>query len=310
MLKTCWLSCATRGVDVGAAIMKPVNENIPAAGRFALSVDVEDYFQVWAFSGVITRASWDGFALRARENTRLLLDMFDAHGARATFFVLGWIAEREPALMREITARGHEIASHGYDHAKVFDQNAEEFRADIVKAKQIIEDAAGAPVSGYRAPGFSIDRRTPWAHRVLREAGYLYSSSSHPIAHDHYGDACAPRGVHRIDGLIEAPVATCSWRVRRFSCAGGGWFRAAPYPVFRRMLKAGATSIDGPAIFYLHPWEIDPAQPRITAAPLKSQLRHYLNLAQTQPKLGRLLGDFKWSRIDECLSLETRRVVA
>ncbi|MEZ5895113.1 MAG: DUF3473 domain-containing protein [Parvularculaceae bacterium] len=299
-----------RGAENGGVIVNPANENIPAAGRFALSVDVEDYFQVWAFSGAIKRSSWDGFALRAGENTRRLLDMFDAHGAKATFFVLGWIAEREPALMRAIAVRGHEIASHGYDHVKVFDQTPDEFRADIIKAKQIIEDAAGAPVCGYRAPGFSIDARTPWAYRMLGEAGYRYSSSSHPIAHDHYGDASGQRGVHVVDGLVEAPVATCAWRGRRFSCAGGGWFRAAPYPLFRRMLKAGASSIAGPAIFYLHPWEIDPGQPRIAAAPLKSQWRHYLNLAQTQAKLDCLLDDFSWSRIDDCLALDDRQAAA
>jgi polysaccharide deacetylase family protein (PEP-CTERM system associated) len=297
-------------VSAGAFVMPPLNESPPAAGRFALSVDVEEYFQVWAFSGAVKRSSWDGFALRADAATRRLLDLFDAADAKATFFVLGWIAERAPGLIREITARGHEIASHGYDHVKVFDQTPTEFRADAEKTKRLIEDAAGAPVRGYRAAGFSIDARTPWAYDILGELGHNYSSSSHPIAHDHYGDAAAPRSAHMRDGVIEAPVATVDWRGRRFSCAGGGWFRAAPYPLFRRMLTAAAATIDGPAIVYLHPWEIDPEQPRISAAPLKSRLRHYLNLTQTEAKLIRLLGDFRWRRVDDCLGLSDRRAAA
>lgn len=274
-----------------------------APARFAMSVDVEDYFQVWAFSGVIRRADWDGFALRAEHNTRRLLDLFDQTGATATFFTLGWIAERAPALMREIAARGHEVASHGYDHKKVFDQTPDEFRADLLLTKRILEETSGARVKGFRAAGFSIDARTPWAYEILAETGHDYSSSSHPIAHDHYGDPFAPRGTHRIGEIIEAPVATAEIFGRRVSCAGGGWFRAAPYPVSKGLLDRAAASLKGPAIFYLHPWEIDPGQPRIDAAPLKSKLRHYVNLGVMEKKLARLLGAYRWTRIDAALEL-------
>lgn len=275
----------------------------PASARYAMSVDIEDYFQVWAFSGVIDRERWDSFPLRAEDNTRRLLDLFDERGAKATFFTLGWVAERAPALMREIAARGHEVASHGYDHKKVFDQSPDEFRADLLKTKRILEETSGAPVRGFRAAGFSIDRRTPWAHEILAETGHAYSSSSHPIAHDHYGDPDAPRSAHDIDGVIEAPVATAEVLGRRVSCAGGGWFRAAPYAVSRILIERASATIDGPTIFYLHPWEVDPDQPRVAAAPLKSKLRHYLNLGAMERKLARLLGAFQWTRIDDALGL-------
>lgn len=274
-----------------------------APARFAMSVDVEDYFQVWAFSGVVRRDDWDGYALRAEDNTRRLLDLFDQHGAKATFFTLGWVAERAPALMRDIAARGHEVASHGYDHRKVFDQTPEEFRADLLKTKKILEDASGARVRGFRAAGFSIDERTPWAHAIIGETGHDYSSSSHPIAHDHYGDPDAPRGPHRAGGVIEAPVATAEIFGRRVSCAGGGWFRAAPYALSKRLLDRASATLGGPAIFYLHPWEIDPGQPRIAAAPWKSKLRHYVNLGVMERKLARLLAAYSWTRVDEALGL-------
>lgn len=274
-----------------------------APARFAMSVDVEDYFQVWAFSGVVRRDDWDGYALRAEDNTRRLLDLFDQHGAKATFFTLGWVGERTPALMRDIAARGHEVASHGYDHKKVFDQTPEEFRADLLKTKKILEDASGVWVRGFRAAGFSIDARTPWAHAVIGETGHDYSSSSHPIAHDHYGDPDAPRGPHRAGGVIEAPVATAEILGRRVSCAGGGWFRAAPYALSKRLLDRASATLGGPAIFYLHPWEIDPGQPRIAAAPWKSKLRHYVNLGVMEQKLARLLAAYSWTRVDEALGL-------
>ncbi len=275
-----------------------------APARFAMSVDVEDYFQVWAFSGVIDRRRWDDFPLRAQDNTRRLMDLFDANGAKATFFTLGWIAERAPPLMRDIAARGHEVASHGYDHKKVFDQTPDEFRADLVKTKKILEDTSGARVRGFRAAGFSIDARAPWAHEILAETGHDYSSSSHPIAHDHYGDPNAPRGPHEVDGIIEAPVATAEFLGKRISCAGGGWFRLAPYALSKALIDRASATIGGPAIFYMHPWEIDPLQPRIEAAPFKSKLRHYTNLGSMERKLARLLGAYPWRRVDAALGLQ------
>jgi polysaccharide deacetylase family protein (PEP-CTERM system associated) len=274
-----------------------------APARFAMSVDVEDYFQVWAFSGVIDRADWDAHALRAEDNTRRLLDLFDAREVKATFFTLGWIAERAPALMRDIAARGHEVASHGYDHKKVFDQTPDEFRADLLLTKRILEETSGARVRGFRAAGFSIDARTPWAYEILAETGHDYSSSSHPIAHDHYGDPHAPRWAHHVGDVIEAPVATAELFGRRVSCAGGGWFRATPYAWSKFLLDRASATLKGPAIFYLHPWEIDPGQPRIDAAPLKSKLRHYVNLGEMETKLSRLLSAYRWMRIDAALGL-------
>ncbi|MBI1366533.1 MAG: DUF3473 domain-containing protein [Alphaproteobacteria bacterium] len=284
-----------------------------AAASFAMSVDVEDYFQVWAFSSVISPDSWDGFPLRVGESTQRVLELFDRHGAKGTFFVLGWVAERAPWLVREIASRGHEVASHGYGHAKVFDQSPGAFREDARRAKALLEDLSGAPVIGYRAPGFSIDRRSPWAYEILASLGYLYSSSAHPIAHDHYGDPRGPRAPHfpiKGAGFIEAPVATCEFFGRRVSCAGGGWFRAAPYRASRALLTRATRDLGGPAIFYFHPWEIDPAQPRIRSAPLKSRMRHYFNLAGAERKLERLLEDFVWGRIDRALATGALRAAA
>lgn len=293
----------------------PATENARAPSaesrrRFAMSVDVEDYFQVWAFSDVVERSSWDAYPARVDAATRRVLDLFDRHGAKATFFVLGWVAERAPSLVREISARGHELASHGYDHQKVFDQSSAMFRDDVVRTKAMLEDISGVSVAGYRAAGFSIDRRTPWAHEILAETGHHYSSSSHPIAHDHYGDPGAPRSPHFAHGVIEAPVATADFLGRRVSCAGGGWFRASPYALSSLLLRKAAASIDGPAIFYFHPWEIDADQPRIAAASTKSRFRHYLNLGRMEEKLERLLGEFRWGRIDEALALRPARVAA
>lgn len=282
------------------------NKEPVAPARFAMSVDVEDYFQVWAFSDVIERKNWDGFAVRVGEMTRACLDMFDQRGVRATFFVLGWVAERDPALVREIVRRRHELASHGYDHAKPTTQTRDAFSEDIRRSKAILEDIAGVRVTGYRAPGFSIDQTTPWAHEMLLGAGYQYSSSSHPIAHDHYGDVTAPQIPHHpvnAATFIEAPVATTNILGRRVSCAGGGWFRAAPYRLSEMLIEKAADQLDGPVIFYFHPWEIDVDQPRIARASQKSKLRHYLNLKSMPGKLDRLLARWPWDRVDHVLGV-------
>lgn len=274
--------------------------------RNAMSIDVEEWFQVWSLSSVIRKDDWNDLASRVEMTTRRAIDAFDEAGAKATFFILGCVAERHRALVREIATRGHEVASHGWDHAKVFDQTREAFRAETIRAKQVLEDAAGAPVRGYRAAGFSIDARTPWAHEVLAQAGHLYSSSTHPIAHDHYGDPNAPRFPYRpIDGepFTEIPVATLDFAGRRVSCAGGGWFRIAPYAWSRMLLNRLNERERKPAVFYFHPWEIDPGQPRVKGLPLKSRLRHYSNLGGMEGKLRRLLHDFAWGRIDETFGL-------
>ena len=207
---------------------------------------------------------------------------------------MGWVAEREPGLIRDIVARGHELASHGYDHVKVFDQDADAFYEDAKRTKDILEDIGGVAVNGYRAAGFSIDQRTPYAHEVMAKCGYTYSSSTHPISHDHYGDPNAPQTPYypiEGEGFVEAPVATCNVMGRRVSCAGGGWFRAMPYQMSKQLIRRGASTLNGPFIFYFHPWEIDPDQPRIERASQKSRLRHYLNLDKMAGKLSGLLQD-------------------
>jgi len=282
-------------------------------GLFALSVDVEDYFQVWAFSDVVRRDSWASFEFRAGETTRACLDLLDRSGAKATFFTLGWIAERDRALVREIARRGHELASHGFHHEKVHTLSREAFIEDISTSKKLLEDIAGIEVKGYRAPGFSIGPSTPWAYDALIQAGYRYSSSAHPIAHDHYGDPEAPQGLHfPVSGstFIEAPVATTSLLGRRVSCAGGGWFRAMPTAVSKALLRKAAHEVKGPVIFYFHPWEIDAGQPHIEKARLTSKLRHYLNIEKNHNKLVDLLGSFLWGRIDEHLCVEALRRAA
>ena len=282
-------------------------------GSYAMSVDVEDYFQVWAFSDVIDRKSWDGFPLRVEKATRRILDMFAAADVKATFFTLGWVAERAPGLIRDIVDQGHELGSHGYDHVKVFDQSQSAFREDAGKTKKILEDCAGVAVKGYRAAGFSIDQRTPWAHKTLVELGYDYSSSEHPIAHDHYGNPDGSQSAYRpIEGLefVEAPVATVDVLGRRMSAAGGGWFRAAPYLASKKLLSKAAVELNSPAIFYFHPWEIDASQPRISGASRKARFRHYLNLNRMEQKLTHLLADYPWTRIDEALGVDCKKEAA
>jgi polysaccharide deacetylase family protein (PEP-CTERM system associated) len=267
----------------------------------ALSVDVEDWFQVEAFSGVIDPASWPSRECRIEANVNRILDLFDAAGARGTFFTLAWIAERYPRLVRAIVKRGHELASHGSEHRRIDRQTAAEFYADIDHARHVLEDIAGVAVKGFRAPSFSLTRNSLWAHEALARAGYRYSSSVNPIAHDTYGIPEAPRfAFHPLgDAFLEIPVSSVRGFGRNWPCGGGGYFRLLPYAVSRASLKAVARRDRRPLVFYFHPWEIDPAQPRVAAAPLKSRLRHYVNLGAMENKLVRLLKDFRWGRMDE-----------
>jgi polysaccharide deacetylase family protein (PEP-CTERM system associated) len=270
--------------------------------RNALSIDVEEYFQVGAFESVLDRADWDRHESRVEWSTDRILTLLADRKVRATFFVLGWIAERHPALITRIVAGGHEVASHGWDHARVFTLDAEGFRADLRRARAAIEDAAGVAVTGYRAPSFSIDQRTPWAHPILAEEGYAYSSSVAPIAHDHYGWREAPRFAwHPVEGspLVELPVTTVELGGRRFAAGGGGFFRLYPYALSRWAVRRVNRDDRRPAVIYLHPWELDPGQPRIAGAPLKSRLRHYARLSAMEGKLARLVDDFAWGRVDD-----------
>jgi polysaccharide deacetylase family protein (PEP-CTERM system associated) len=269
--------------------------------RNALSVDVEDWFQVGAFEKVIGKADWPGLESRVARNTDLVLDLFDRAGVKATFFTLGWVAERAPAQMRRIVAEGHEIASHGWDHDRVFTMTAEQFRADLRRARAAIEDAAGAAVTGYRAPSFSIDPRTPWAHAVLAEEGYAYSSSVAPVKHDHYGWPESPRFAWRPlpdHRMIELPVTTAKLGRRTLAAGGGGFFRLLPYRFSHWAIGQVNGEAQRPAVFYFHPWEIDPGQPRVAGAPLRSRVRHYSKLSAMEGKLVRLLKDFAWGRVD------------
>lgn len=279
--------------------------------RNALSVDVEDWFQVGAFETVIDRKDWDSLECRVERNTDAVMALFDDAGIKATFFTLGWVAERYPALMRRIVGAGHELASHGYGHDRVFTLTPKQFADDLERSRKIIEDASGTLVTGYRAPSFSIDQRTPWAHEILAEQGYTYSSSVAPVKHDHYGWAEAPRFAFRpVAGsdFLEVPVTTAQLGPKRLAAGGGGFFRLLPYGFSKWAIRQVNEDEQRPAIIYFHPWEIDPDQPRVANAPIKSKLRHYTKLDVMAEKLRRLPKDFKWERLDAVVAREQARL--
>ena len=266
----------------------------------ALTVDVEDYFQVSALAPHIARADWERIPCRVERNVETILSLFAESGARATFFTLGWIAERYPALVKRIVAQGHELASHGYGHLRIHEQTPQEFTQDIARAKALLEDLSGTEVKGYRAPSFSIGRRTLWAFERIAQAGYRYSSSVYPVRHDLYGMPDAPRFAYRPrPDLLEIPVTTAAVLKRNLPAGGGGYFRLLPYAVSRALLRRVNQVDAGPGIFYFHPWEFDPAQPRVPGTSLKTRFRHYVNLRRTEPRLRRLLREFRWRRMDE-----------
>jgi polysaccharide deacetylase family protein (PEP-CTERM system associated) len=265
----------------------------------ALTIDVEDYFQVSAFAPYIARSEWDDRACRVERNVERILFLLDECRAKATFFVLGWIAERHPSLPRRIVDGGHELASHGHGHQRAGELGEESFFADVDASKKRLEDLTGQRVKGYRAPSFSIGEKTPWAFDCLERAGYLYSSSVYPIRHDHYGMPDAPRFAYRAaGGLLEIPPATARLFSRNWPAGGGGYFRLLPYGASRWLLERINRRDGQPAVFYFHPWEIDHEQPRIPGIDLKTRFRHYLNLRRTEERLRRLLGDFSWGRMD------------
>lgn len=294
----------------------------------ALSIDVEDYFQVSAFEGCVSRSQWDSFPLRVESNTSRILDILDEFGVKATFFILGWIAERKPLLVREIARRGHEVASHGYGHQRVCTQSRQEFRDDIRRSKALLEDLCGGSVHGYRAPSYSISLVTLWAFDELHDAGYCYDSSVFPIRHDLYGipewprhpftvlkdsdGSWGPVGPHAtsmiaeysslpgdktLKRMLEIPITTLSISGTSIPIAGGGYFRFFPYAFTRWGLRRINGQEGRPFVFYLHPWEIDPDQPRMNGAGLKSRFRHYLNLQKTEERLRRLLTDFRFAKM-------------
>ncbi len=285
----------------------------PAAPINGLSVDVEDWFQVGAFEGVIGKDSWSNLADRVERNCDAILEMFAEADVQATFFTLGWVAKRHPALMRRIAAEGHELASHGWDHTRVFRLNRQSFAEDLERTRKTIEDASGIRVTGYRAPSFSIDYRTPWAYMVLSEQGYQYSSSVAPISHDHYGWRDAPRFAFKPlpwSDILEIPVTTAELGGQRMAAGGGGFFRVLPYGFSRWAIRQVNRREGRPAVFYFHPWEIDPDQPRVPNAPLKSRLRHYANLEGMEDKLRQLVHDFDWGRMDVLAQREAAYAVS
>ena len=265
----------------------------------ALTVDVEDYFQVSAFVAHIPRASWDGLPCRVERNVDHILELLAAADVRATFFTLGWIAERYPGLIGRIVDGGHELASHGYEHFRATDQGYGQFLADIRLAKAVLEDTSGCPVKGYRAPSFSVGPRNKWAFEAMAEAGYRYSSSVYPIRHDHYGAPDAPRFAHEVfKGLLELPITTVRMLRSNWPAGGGGYFRLLPYRVSRWSIRHVNAIDRQPAMFYFHPWELDPEQPRVEGPGAKARFRHYINLERMDPRMRRLLADFKWDRVD------------
>nr|WP_314632557.1 XrtA system polysaccharide deacetylase [uncultured Janthinobacterium sp.] len=273
----------------------------PSPVRNALTIDVEDYFQVSAFAPHIDRADWPRLECRVEANIERILLLLERRRIHATFFTLGWIAKRYPAMLRRVAQAGHEVASHGYGHLRASEQSPAQFAEDVRRSKAILEQLTGQAVLGYRAPSFSIGAANLWAFDILQQAGYRYSSSIYPIRHDHYGMpasprfAWRPRGPH---GMLELPVSTVRLRGRNWPAGGGGYFRLLPYVLSRWLLRR-INSLDGQAgIFYFHPWELDPGQPRPPGLGARTRFRHYLNLGRMEARLARLTHDFAWDRMD------------
>ena len=281
-------------------------ETEPGA-RHAMSIDVEEFFQVWALRNHYARADWDRLPSRVVESTDRLLELMGATGTHATFFTLGWVAERHPDLIRRIVAEGHELASHGYDHQLVREMSEQAFREDLMRSKDLLEQAGKVEVTGYRAPNFSIDSSTPWAYEALLDAGYRYSSSSHPVANDHYGDVRGERHPHRRDGIVELPVTVLPVGGRNLPCAGGGYFRILPYRWTRFALARTVREPGARTMFYLHPWEVDPGQPRPDRLKFKTRIRHYTRLSKCASMLKDLMQRFTWDRIDRVYARELGR---
>ena len=270
----------------------------------AMSIDVEDYFHVAALSSVIRQEQWDSLPSRVEQNTERLLELFAKHNVKATFFVLGWVAERFPDLIKKLSAQGHEIASHGYSHQLVYNQTPETFREETYRSKYLLEDITGKSVQGYRAASYSITKESLWALDILSEAGFTWDSSIFPIRHDRYGipdSPSAPYSIETDNGNVirEFPLTTAHVAGISIPAAGGGYFRQFPYPVFRYLFRNASGFGERPQMFYLHPWEIDPEQPRYRNASWLSRFRHYTNLDRCYGRLEKLLGDFRFGTVSE-----------
>lgn len=273
----------------------------------AMTVDVEDYFQVSAFESYIDKRQWDSLDLRVANNTHRLLDTFAEFDKKATFFTLGWVAERCPSLIKRIVDEGHELACHGYEHIRVTEQTPDQFRADIIKTKRILEDLSGKEILGYRAASYSINANNLWAHNVLAEEGFKYSSSVYPVKHDLYGIPDAPRFCYKPiknSEFLEIPITTVKLGPKNMPCGGGGFFRFYPYS-FSKWAFQHINAKNESAIFYCHPWEIDPMQPRQDGLNLKTQFRHYLNLNKMEQRIRHLLADFHWDTMENVFVKKT-----
>jgi len=271
----------------------------------AMTVDVEDYFQVSAFEKHVAQADWDAKELRVDRNVMRILELFARHDVKATFFVLGWVAQRLPKMVREIASAGHEIASHGFNHTRVTQQERDAFRADVTATKRLLEDTVGAEIIGYRAATYSITEDNLWALDVLAETGHRYSSSIYPIKHDLYGIPAAPRFRFQVGAskLTEVPITTVAMFGRNWPAGGGGYFRLFPYSLSRWALRRVNETEHQSAVFYFHPWEIDPEQPRIEGVGWKTRFRHYVNLGKLESRVANLLRDFRWNRLDTVFGL-------
>jgi polysaccharide deacetylase family protein (PEP-CTERM system associated) len=268
----------------------------------AMTVDVEDYFQVSAFEPYIRKDQWDDLPCRVDTNTHKMLDLFAAHNVKATFFTLGWVAERYPALIKRIVAEGHELACHGYDHTRVTEQTPVQFRFDVSRSKKILENLGGCAVKGYRAASYSITAHNLWALDILQEEGFLYSSSIYPVKHDLYGIPNAPRFAFsptENKAFKEIPITTLRFLGKNFPCGGGGFFRFYPYGLSKWAFQHVNNTEHQAGIFYCHPWEIDPDQPRQDGLKLKTRFRHYLNLKHMESRIKQLLTDFEWDTMEQ-----------
>ncbi|MCP4985810.1 MAG: DUF3473 domain-containing protein [Colwellia sp.] len=275
--------------------MQELNNTSEAPDKLVLTVDVEDYFHVSAFEKTIDKADWNNLEQRVEASTYRLLELFEQHQAKCTFFTLGWVAERYPNLIKVIVDQGHELASHGFSHQRATMMTPEEFREDVYRSKQVLESASGEAIIGYRAPSFSFNDSNTWTYKILKDLGFEYSSSTYPIEHDLYGVPDWPRFKYeRAEGIIEIPVPTVRKNNRNTGIGGGGYFRLYPYWLSKRRIDNYLNTEKQPYSFYFHPWEIDPDQPRISGASVKSKLRHYLNLSRMEGKVVRLLEDYQW----------------
>lgn len=270
----------------------------------AMSVDVEEYFQVGAFEHVISPNQWDSIESRVVASTTRILDIFEKNEVTSTFFILGWVAKRHPELVKKIAELGHEVASHGFYHQRVTDLQEKDFLNDLSSTKKLLEDISGRQVIGYRAPSFSICEQNAWAFDVLKNTGHIYSSSTYPIVHDHYGTPSWPNVPYQLEnGLIEIPQSTLMVGQRTVPIGGGGYFRLLPYHLSKYLINKYHTQKDVPYVFYFHPWEIDAEQPRVGNAPLKSKFRHYVNLHRMEKKIASLSADFDWTSIEKAFSI-------